>query len=64
MKDTYNQCIEYLVRFRTTHLKYAASYIQKQSQDSSANPNSVGTGGTPFMEYLSKHERETEEFKV
>ena len=64
MKDTYNQCIDYLVRFRMTHLNYAASYIQKQSQDSSANPNSVGTGGTPFMAYLSKHERETETFKI
>lgn len=64
LKDIYNQCIDYLVRFRTTHLKYAASYIHKQSQDSAANPTSVGTGGTPFMEYLSKHERETETFKI
>lgn len=64
LKDLYNQCVDHLVRFRTTHLKYAASYIQKQSQESAANPNSVGTGGTPFMQYLSKHERETETFKI
>lgn len=64
IKDAYNQCIEYMVRFRSTHLKYAASYIQKQNQQNTANPNSVGTGGTPFMQYLSKHERETEVFKI
>lgn len=64
MRRYYNQCIDYIVRFRTTHLKYAALYIQKQSQHQNTNSNSVGTGGTPFMAYLSKHEQETESFKV
>lgn len=55
----YNQCIDLMARFRSTHLKYAAQYIQKQHQDSLANPHAVGTGGTPFMRYLGKHEAET-----
>ncbi|PJD93304.1 MAG: hypothetical protein CK424_02640 [Legionella sp.] len=64
IQQYYNQCIDAIVRFRTTHLKYAALYIQKQHQHESANSNSVGTGGTPFMAYLSKHEQETATFKV
>lgn len=64
LADAYNQCIDLIARFRLTHLKYAALYIQKQSGASSANPNNYGTGGTPFMEYLSKHEKESEKYKI
>ncbi len=64
LRTIYNDCIELIVRFRFTHLKYAALYIQKQSQQTSSNPNAVGTGGTPFMNYLSKHEKETEKYKL
>lgn len=64
LRERYNQCIALIVRFRFTHLKYAALYIQKQSQQTSNNPNAVGTGGTPFMNYLSKHELETEKYKL
>lgn len=62
LRDIYNQCIKLIGRFRLTHLQYAAQYIQKQSQTSLANPTEVGTGGTPFMEYLRKHEQETEQY--
>lgn len=62
MKNIYNQCIKLIARFRSTHLHYAASYIQQQAQKSAENPNAVGTGGTPFMEYLRKHKEETEKF--
>ncbi|HVY53372.1 MAG TPA: hypothetical protein VHA13_02515 [Gammaproteobacteria bacterium] len=64
LRESYNNCIDLMVRFRLTHLKYAALYIQKQSQDIANNPNAVGTGGTPFMSYLHKHEQEAEKFKL
>lgn len=59
LKSLYNDCINLIAEFRTTHLKYAALYIEKQNQTSAANSNSVGTGGTPFMAYLRKHRDET-----
>lgn len=61
-REVYNACVSLVNRFRQTHLKFAAAYIQKQHQDSANNPNAVGTGGTPFMEYLKKHKDETESF--
>lgn len=61
-RDLYNACVSLVNRFRQTHLSYAAAYIQKQHQDSANNPNAVGTGGTPFMDYLKKHKDETESF--
>lgn len=59
--EAYNACVTWIGKFRALHLEYAASYIHKQSLDSAANPTDVGTGGTPFMQYLSKHRDETEE---
>jgi indoleamine 2,3-dioxygenase len=64
LRTVYNACIDDMVRFRSTHLRYASSYIQKQNEDSRANSIAVGTGGTPFMRYLRKHELETEDFKI
>lgn len=64
LRKLYNQSIDIIVRFRLTHLKYAAHYIQKQSQSGAANSTTVGTGGTPFMNYLLKHEQEAELFKI
>ena len=45
--------------FRNTHLTFARDYIHTQSEESKTNSNSVGTGGTPFMQYLEKHLDET-----
>jgi indoleamine 2,3-dioxygenase len=64
LKDEYNDCITLLSRFRQTHLRYAAHYIQKQHQTSKTNPTAVGTGGTPFMNYLRKHKDETMKFLI
>lgn len=64
LRDVYNECIELIVRFRKTHIHYAAHYIQKQSQVSITNPTQVGTGGTPFMAYLREHLHETESHRV
>lgn len=55
----YNACVEQLERFRSLHLEYAAKYIFHQAQTDPKNPHAVGTGGTPFMQYLKKHRDET-----
>jgi len=64
LHDSYNACIHRLERFRSTHLEYAKTYIQKQRQCGTDNPIDVGTGGTPFIPYLKKHRDETTQHKV
>lgn len=56
--ECYNNCIRQATQFRTRHLEYAASYINKQNRGSKGNATEVGTGGTPFMKYLKKHRDE------
>ncbi len=60
LKKLYNDCVTKLARFRTRHLEYAATYINKQSSGAAGNDPDVGTGGTPFMKYLKKHRDESE----
>jgi indoleamine 2,3-dioxygenase len=60
----FNACVEVLEAFRSLHLEYAAAYIFRQAQTDAKNPHAVGTGGTPFMEYLKKHRDETAEHRV
>jgi indoleamine 2,3-dioxygenase len=59
LTDVYNACVEGVERFRSLHLEYAARYIFRQAQTGEKNPHAVGTGGTPFMQYLKKHRDET-----
>ena len=59
LREAYKACLRRLVEVRTLHLEYAGRYIYAQSRQWEANPSTVGTGGTPFIPYLSKHRDET-----
>jgi indoleamine 2,3-dioxygenase len=59
VRNWYNACVAGVDEFRSTHLKFAASYIHQQASKDPKNPSDVGTGGTPFMPYLRKHRDET-----
>ena len=56
----YNANVQAVADFRSRHLEYAASYINKQQKAAAGNDTDVGTGGTPFMKYLKKHRDETQ----
>lgn len=64
LKTAYNECIDWLEKFRSLHLDYADRYIYRQSQVHESNPSRVGTGGTPFIDYLRKHRDETGEHRI
>jgi len=57
----YGACVDLLAQFREIHIGYADSYIHRQHQAHESNPTAVGTGGTPFMQYLQKHLDETKQ---
>lgn len=64
LTEAYDACVAGLERFRSLHLEYAATYIFQQAQTDEKNPHAVGTGGTPFMQYLRKHRDETAEHRI
>lgn len=60
LSEAYNANVQAVADFRSRHLEYAASYINKQNRNAAGNDTAVGTGGTPFMKYLKKHRDETQ----
>jgi indoleamine 2,3-dioxygenase len=64
LTEAYNACVEGMERFRSLHLEYAGRYIFRQAQTDDKNPHAVGTGGTPFMPYLTKHRDETALYRI
>jgi indoleamine 2,3-dioxygenase len=64
LREVYNAALDQLCRFRSTHLEYARSYIVKQSRGDARNPNAIGTGGTPFVPYLTRHRNETKSYRI
>jgi indoleamine 2,3-dioxygenase len=57
-KHLYNDCVQEVLDFRNTHLEYAMNYIHKKVD------SSKGTGGTPYVEWLSKLVDETKNFFI
>ncbi|HEY9750625.1 MAG TPA: hypothetical protein V6C63_18230, partial [Allocoleopsis sp.] len=58
LQSLYDDCVSLLEKFRTQHLEFAARYIHQQTAKAN-NAIAVGTGGTPFMQYLKKHRDES-----
>lgn len=56
LQDAYNHCLRQVITFRRAHFYYARTYIFEKSTES------VGTGGTAFMEFLNVLIQETEAY--
>jgi indoleamine 2,3-dioxygenase len=56
LKNLYNSCVGQLFEFRRQHLSYAVEYIFNKV------PDPKGTGGTPYINWLSQLAKETESF--
>ena len=57
-KERYNDALDALATFRETHLQFAVRYIAAHERD----PR--GTGGTPYMNWLSQLIDETRGHKI
>ncbi len=59
LQPLYNNCVYWLMKFREEHIGLATTHIHAQAQANPTNPVHTGTGGTPYMQYLEKHLKET-----
>ena len=59
LRDNYNAAVQWVEKFREKHLEFAINYIDKQQQTTPGNPTKVGTGATPYVEYLRRHKEHT-----
>lgn len=57
--DVYTKSIHMLHQIRDLHLQYAKSYIAHQAEVAKGNPTDVGTGGTPFIQDLTRRRDES-----
>ena len=57
-KELFNDCLEGIAKFREVHIEWAQRYIQKHVK------NNRGTGGTPYMQWLSQLITETRNYKI
>ncbi|MEZ4736017.1 MAG: hypothetical protein R3E79_53695 [Caldilineaceae bacterium] len=58
--DGYNACVDALARFRKKHLEIAVQYIAQQAPRETEKA-ALGTGGTPFVPFLSHVRKETQD---
>lgn len=59
LRDMYDRCIEYLKKFRSTHISLVTEYIMSQQKKGMIDKKSIegsaggkGTGGTDLMSFL------------
>jgi indoleamine 2,3-dioxygenase len=58
LSEAYNKCVACVAEFRGEHMKISIDYIHKPAEKFNSN-GKLGTGGSPYMEYLKKHKKET-----
>jgi indoleamine 2,3-dioxygenase len=57
-REPFNAILDNLIEFRKVHYGWANEYIHKRVKDP------LGTGGTPYMQWLNQMIRETEAYKL
>jgi len=61
--DAFDRCVDALSDFRATHIRIASEYIVKEGKKRNEKAF-TGTGGTPFMKYLTDHVSDTKAVRI
>jgi len=61
--ERYNACVRALEQFRKKHLEIAVQYITQQAPQQTPKAE-MGTGGTPFVPFLSQVRKNTREHLI